>query len=261
MGSDTFETLARHYDSMMSHIEYERWVAVSTMIAELCPDEDFEHLDVGCGTGALVRLLREYGWRSYGADLSKAMLATHGTSDDAPLLRADMRNLPFKNRFHFVTCVFDSLNFLLDPKDFKQALQSMRQSMTDDGIVYFDVITETMVLEHYADRDWVDRNGKSKMRWHGEYDIDKRIISNTIWVDKGEPTVVRERVYTIDEIREAAEEAGLNILGIVDTETWCAPTDATLRLDIVASVRDAEALDQSFQHIQQDIQILLDDAD
>ncbi|MCH7808828.1 MAG: methyltransferase domain-containing protein, partial [Planctomycetes bacterium] len=67
--------MAKHYDSMMSHVAYERWVGVSTMIAELCPDENFKHLDVGCGTGSLVKLLREQGWRSYGGDLSYAMVS------------------------------------------------------------------------------------------------------------------------------------------------------------------------------------------
>ena len=262
MPTDAFQTLANHYDQMMSHVDYERWLVVSTMIAELCPDEDFEHLDVGCGTGSLVKLLREHGWRSYGVDLSYSMVAAARKGvPRVPIFQADMTRLPFGNSFHFVTSVFDSLNFLLELREFEQAFQSIRGCMTDDGVVYFDVITEQMVLEHYADREWVDRNGSSKMRWHGEYDVDRRVIENTIWVDGGEPTVVRERVYTIDEIEGAVEKAGLTILGTVDTETWCAPTDDTLRLDIVASVRDDEEIEEKYWDVQQDIQKLLDERD
>jgi SAM-dependent methyltransferase len=262
MSKDTFKYIAGYYDSMMSHIDYERWLIVATMIAELCPDENFEHLDVGSGTGELVKRLREYGWRSYGIDLSHAMLSTSRKSGEKiPVAQANMTNLPFNDSFHFLTCVFDSLNFLLDPSDFVGAFQSMRASMTDDGIVYFDVITERMVLDHYADREWVDTNGKSEMRWSGVYDGNSRIIENTIRVDGGAKSVVRERVYTIAEIHEALENAGLTILGIVDTETWCAPTDETLRLDIVASVRDSKEMERSYRYIQQDIQILLAEED
>lgn len=260
MKADIFETLAKHYDSMMSHIDYERWLVVSTMIAELCPDEDFEHLDIGCGTGALVERLREYGWRSYGGDLSNAMVSMGRKRDgQLPLFQCDVTSLPFERRFHFMTCVFDTLNFLVNEQDFGKAFRSMRDVMSNDGVLYFDVITEQMVLKHYADRDWVDTLGSSKARWHGVYDAKKRVIENTIWIDGGPPTVVRERVYHVDEIRSAAEAAGLTILGVLDTETWCKPTEETLRLDIVASVRDDAEIRERFQGIQNNIQALLED--
>lgn len=262
MHDDHFQHLAHYYDTMMSHVDYRRWQSVSVMIAELCPDENFDHLDVGCGTGSLIHLLREHGWRSYGIDLSGSMLAQIRQKDrDAQVVQANMTRLPFAKSFHYVTCVFDSLNFLLNKVDFEQAFQSIRDSMTDHGVVYFDVITERLVLEHYADRSWVDRNGRSKMSWSGAYDVQQRIIENTIRVDAGEPSHVRERVYTIEEIKTAAKKAGLTILGIVDTETWCAPTPETLRLDIVASVRNDTEITEKYHHIRQDIQILLDDMD
>lgn len=260
MRADIFDTLAKHYDSMMSHIDYERWLVVSTMIAELCPNEDFEHLDAGCGTGALVQKLREHRWRSYGGDLSNAMVATGRKRDgELPLFQCDITSLPFGRRFHFLTCVFDTLNFLVDEKKFEKAFHSMREVMTDDGVVYFDVITEQMVMEHYADRDWVDTLGRSKARWHGVYNAKKRVIENTIWIDGGAPSVVRERVYDVDEIRSAAEAAGLTVLGVLDTETWCEPTEETLRLDIVASVRDDESIQARFREIRDDIQGLLEE--
>lgn len=262
MSKDTFKYLAGYYDSMMSHIDYERWLIVSTMIAELCPDENFEHLDIGSGTGELVKLLREYGWRSYGIDLSHAMLSTsRASSEDLPVAQANMTALPFGESFHYLTCIFDSLNFLLESTDFERAFRSMRDSMTDDGVIYFDVITERMVLEHYADRDWVDTNGKSEMSWSGVYDVNSRIIKNSIRIDGGDESIVCERVYTESDIRSALEKVGLTVLGIVDTETWCASTDETLRLDIVASVRGGKEIDRSYRHIQQDIQILLAEED
>ena len=258
MRRDEFETLAEQYDSMMSHVNYERWVAVCGMIAELCPRGDFEQRDVGCGRSALVKSLRNCGWRSYGVDLSYAM-ASASRKDEAkiPVVQGDMRRLPFEKSFHFLTCVFDSLNFLLELEDFESAFTSMRESMTDDGVLYFDVITERMVLEHYAGRDWVDRDGKSKMQWHGEYDVERRIVENTIRVDGGKPSVIRERVYDVEEIRAAAEKAGLRILGIVDTETWCAPTEETLRLDVVASVRNDAEIEGRFLGMREEVQVFL----
>lgn len=247
---------------MMSHVDYERWVAVSTLIADLCPDEDFLHLDVGCGTGHLVHGLRDYGWRSIGADLSLAMLhAARNRGPEMPLVQADMTALPFKHGFHFVTCVFDSLNFLLKSGQLDEAMGAIRTALTDHGILYFDYISEKLVTEHYADQDWIDTNDGVETRWKGVYDEEEKVIANTIWFDGKEPTTVKERVYGDDEIEAALNHAGLNLLARLDTTTWAEPTRETLRYDVIACVRPPEELEKEFRYIQQDIQILLAESD
>lgn len=50
-------------------------------------------LDVGCGPARDTRALRECGLRTYGLDLSAAMLRADGVPD---LVRADMRALPVR---------------------------------------------------------------------------------------------------------------------------------------------------------------------
>lgn len=257
---DTFHKLARHYDGMMSHVDYERWIAVSTLIADLCPDEDFYHLDIACGTGSLLAGLRDYGWRSVGIDLSPAMLEKAGDNfPELPLAQADMTALPFNHSFHFATCVFDSINFLLTKDALASAFRSIRGALTDSGVLYFDVISEAMVLEHFAEKDWIDRIDRTDIRWSGRYDAESRIIENSIWSDRKEPSIVRERVHTEEEIREAARAAGMHVIGVFDTETWDAPTAETLRYDVVASVRPESEHGEELARIQEDVQHLLAD--
>lgn len=259
---DTFSTLAKHYDAMMSHVDYERWIAVSTLIADLCPDEDFLHIDIGCGTGHLVQGLREYGWRSIGADLSMAMLRSSSEKHGAlPMVQADMTRMPFRNGFHFATCVFDSVNFLLDPTDLTAAMRAARQTMTDQGIFYFDYISEVLVKEHYADHDWTDDNNGVATRWQGHYDEEARIIKNIISFDGKNATTVQERVHTHEEIEAALDAAGLHLLARLDNTTWAEPIDETLRYDVVASVQPPDQLEKEFRYIQQDIQVLLADVE
>lgn len=255
---DTFHKLAKHYDGMMSHVDYERWIAVSTLIADMCPDEDFYHLDIGCGTGNILEGLRDYGWRSVGIDLSYAMIETgRDRHPELPIAQADMTQLPFKNSVRFSTCLFDSVNFLLSLEALAQACTSIRGALTDSGVLYFDFISETMVLEHFADRDWVDRVDGIDIRWRGVYDRDARVIENTIWSGKGGPSVVRERVHTQEEIRAALEAVGMRVLGVLDTETWAEPDANTLRYDVVACVGDGQAMEEDFRRIQEDVQLLL----
>lgn len=260
MSSDSFKHIAPHYNSMMDHIDYERWVVVTTMLAELCPDEDFCHLDIACGTGSLLRELVDHRWASYGIDLSIAMLQEAKTqSEGMQVAQADMCHLPFKNHFAMATCFFDSLNFVTHDGGLQQTLTSMYDALNDIGVLVFDVITERMVVDHFANKDWVDNNSGHKARWSGKYDAENRIITNKIRVNKGERSVMQERVYSQDEIRAALMEAGFIVLGIFDTENWREPDDETLRLDIVATKNTDDVIHLKFESIEADIQALLAD--
>src|SRR5690606_17293139 len=52
--NDSFEDLARYYDRLMVHVDYDRWYAVAGAIAGLLP-RPFLHVDLACGTGTLLR--------------------------------------------------------------------------------------------------------------------------------------------------------------------------------------------------------------
>lgn len=258
MQHDTFKNLAQHYDAMMDHIDYERWVVVTTMIAELCPDEGFKHLDVACGTGSLLRELTNHRWQTTGIDLSYAMLQqARKSSEEIAVAQADMCQLPFHNSFALATCFFDSLNFLTEDDAMPQALTSIHDSLNDTGVFFFDVITERMVTEHFADQDWIDHNGGHRTRWSGKYDAASRIVTNTIHIEKGDSTAVQERVYSQDEIEIALKAAGFTLLGVLDTETWREPDVNSLRLDFVATRNPDDIIHLKFESIQADIQALL----
>jgi SAM-dependent methyltransferase len=260
MAQDTFQHLAAHYNSMMEHIDYERWVVVTTMIAELCPDEGFSHLDVACGTGALMRELADHRWATVGIDLSRAML-TEAVAGETPIdvAQADMCALPFDQSFSLATCFFDSLNFVTQDGGLAQALASMHSALKDDGVLIFDVITERMVLKHFADKDWIDKNNGHYAQWSGQYDPIDRIVTNSIRVNRGEKSVVQERVYPQEDLEEAITDAGFILLGVLDTETWCAPDNNSLRLDFVVTKNTDNIIHLKFESILADIQALLAD--
>jgi ubiquinone/menaquinone biosynthesis C-methylase UbiE len=53
-------------------------------------------LDVGCGAGRHARAFRAAGARCVGLDLSRTLLRIARGVTDAPLVRADMRELPIR---------------------------------------------------------------------------------------------------------------------------------------------------------------------
>lgn len=255
---DTFSDLARFYDPIMREVDYDRWLVVSTVVAELCGQHEFRHIDLACGTGHLLKRLIQHGWDSVGIDVSHAMLreAQKGPFR-ARLAAADLCNLPFAPRFEYATCIFDSLNFLLDPGQLQRAFQSAADLLLDNGVFYFDMITERMVTEHFADMHWTEDNGSFSTTWKGSFDRATAIADIRIRINTGPETLVRERVYTGQEIRSAAQDAGFVLLAEVDSATWRDPSYRTTRLDMVAVKSDSKEMRKRFEKVRKRIQGLL----
>ena len=248
--TDNFIDLARYYDPIMREIDYDRWLVVSTLVAELLDRRAFTHVDLACGTGTLLKRLVQLGWNSVGVDLSHSMLRqAHKGPYAAQVAAADLCDLPFSGPFNYVTCVFDSLNFLLDLDQLRRAMEQVSSFLAQDGIFYFDVITERMVTEHFADMKWSEDNGRFSTTWEGTFDRETSLAELRIRVNTGPVTVVRERVHTSGEIRESLKEAGMVLLGEVDAESWSEPTYKTTRLDVVAAANDSRALRRRFDKV------------
>lgn len=98
------------------------------------------HLDVACGTGLALEHLAARGWRSTGLDASVSMLhVARSRVEAARLVAADARSLPFRNRFALVTCMYDSLNHLMDRSDLVAAFRAVRGVMDEDSRFIFDM--------------------------------------------------------------------------------------------------------------------------
>ena len=91
---DNFEGLARYYDALMGHVNYERWYIITTELASLLPS-GFRHLDAACGTGVLLEKLSALGWHTSGLDVSGSMLTEARRRCRCPLIRGDLRQMPF----------------------------------------------------------------------------------------------------------------------------------------------------------------------
>lgn len=257
---DTFEELARYYDLIMAEINYDRWVLVAAELAGLLDKPRFRHLDVACGTGKLVKRLKASGWNSHGTDLSWSMLHT-GRSGGVlvPSAQADMTALPFADEsVDLVTCLFDSLNFLLEPHWVEQAIQEFQRVLTPGGIVYFDLVTERMVTEHFENQTWTETNGRFSTTWEGSYNRNLRIADTLIQVNTGVAAVIRERVYSIRDITRWVENAGLDLLGAFDGESWRSISRRTVRADVVATRGPAKQYKRGFKKVTKNIRSALE---
>ncbi|MEK7792988.1 MAG: class I SAM-dependent methyltransferase [Candidatus Hydrogenedentota bacterium] len=256
-GHDAFADLARYYDAVMAPVDYDHWLLVTRSLAELLPSKNFRHLDAACGTGRLLKHLRQHGWSSCGVDLSPAMLAA-GRQDPyaAPAAAADMRALPFRGCFDYVTCLFDSLNFLLTLEDVSRALREIRGVLKDGGIFYFDVVTERMVTDHYEGQKWTEDNGGFTTTWSSVYNRKTNLSETTIRVGTELATTICQRMYDVADVSSAAENAGFDVLAAVDAETWKAPTTKTVRVEFAAVCGATREVRRRFEDIRKRLEEL-----
>ena len=88
-----YDGLADWYDENLGPFT----AAVADVVRALLGDDEGRCLDLGCGTGIHLPLLRELGWRVTGVDISADMLrrARARAAPDGELVRADLAVLPF----------------------------------------------------------------------------------------------------------------------------------------------------------------------
>lgn len=246
---DSFAGLARFYDPLMQHVNYDRWYLVAGAVAELLP-RPFTHLDAACGTGVLIDKLRADKWRSFGLDLSRAMLQS-GRRNNGPagVVCGDLRAIPVYGRLDYVTCLFDSLNFLLTEHDFYRGIAQLAGALRPEGILYFDVVTERMVLDHFAGQKWTESNDRVTSTWSCEYDRATHTAATSIRVNSGELHTLYERVYPLEMVYDAVNRAGCTLLGAYDAQTWKKPGRRTIRADVIAVRGDARRYRGGFRDV------------
>jgi SAM-dependent methyltransferase len=257
--TDQFADLSRHYDAIMREVDYDRWVVVVSLLADVLPSKRVRHVDLACGTGRLLKRLVQHGWSSVGIDLSHGMLRQSRRGPYVPdVAAADLAALPFVGRFNYATCVFDSVNFLLSEDRLHAAMRSIAGALSDGGVYYFDIITERMVTLHFANKEWTEDNGGFSTAWSGKYDRTTRVADLEIRVNTGPIHYVRERVYSHDDIAGAINAAGLTLLRHFDAETWDAPNKRSVRIDYVAAKNPTRTTARKLDAVTERIRTALD---
>ena len=249
MKEDSFSTLARYYDVIMAHVDYARWASVSDHLADALPGS-LRYLDVGCGTGTMLEYMADTGRSCFGLDLSPSMAnLAYKTCPQAHVAVGTMAQLPFAPSFHLITCLFDSLNFVLEEDAVQSTIQGFRASLLPGGLLYFDVVTERMVTEHFLGPEWSEQHGPFTSNWRTKYDRETKIAETTVRVNSGEADILRERIYPIEWLEKLLKDAGLDVLACYDANTWKKPGRRTVRVEFIAGLEVSPAISQKVSSI------------
>ena len=225
--AESYGAFAYAYDQALGQ-RYFR--AVRRLLAEMLqryPAEGETHLDVACGTGLAMTFFESRGFGSTGVDLSTVMLRVARTRA-ARLIAGDARALPLRGTFSRITCLYDSLNHLLEPPDLALAFGEIARVMDDRSQFLFDMNHPQIYPEVWGMKEpFVDEGPDFHLEIATTYRRREKLGRALVtgWaIVRGERVVIRERhtqrCYERDEIVAALAAGGLEPVEEHEFDPW-----------------------------------------
>lgn len=201
-------------------------------------------LDLCCGQGRHAVILASLGIKVTGQDqsneyLNDARAAAAERSIDLPLVKSDMRKIPFACKFDAVINMFTSFGYFETEEEDRQVLTAIHKALKSGGQLLMDLLN----------RDWVIANNRPadrRVNGDGTIVLERRKLNletnrNEVtftFIDsegnKRESFGHRIRLYTLDEITLMMSDTGFElqrVYGGFDSQ----PYSASARRMIVAA--------------------------
>jgi len=181
-------------------------------------------LDLCCGTGRHSIILRQRDWNTIGLDLSKNLLiiAKRKMKEERvkfPLVRADMRHFPFRNRvFDSVICMFTSFGYLPSESEDMKSFREVRRTLRKGGKFLLDLLNKDHLTKVFQEREWAEFEPFFMLEKRSLDLMTLRLLSHwtIIRKDTKEIRTLQHdlRLYTLQRLKQMLSEAGLKARGV-----------------------------------------------
>lgn len=221
-----YESLAFSYDSLTQDIPYEHMLAYMEALLRRHGVQPQSVLDLACGTGSMSVLLAKRGYQVLAADMSEDMLSmawekASELEENRPYFicqRMERLRLPYT--VDWVVCCLDSLNYVTNPEDCRQAIVRVFQSLAPGGVFLFDINTPGK-LRGLDGQIFLDENEETYCVWRAEFDEEENICyygmdlfqkEGDLWRRSFEEH--REYAYTVEQLTQWLKEVGFGIVEV-----------------------------------------------
>lgn len=260
---EAYTSFASVYDKFMDNVPYEEWGGYIHDLLCGYGVRDGIVLDLGCGTGTMTELLAGYGYDMIGVDNSEDMLELAmekriASGHDILYLLQDMREFELYGTVRAVVSVCDSVNYITEPEELREVFRLVNNYLDPGGIFLFDFNTEYKYREALGDRTIAEDRGECSFIWDNCYYEDEQIneYDLTLFIREGAAAGRDEaagenreengalyrkyrethfqRGYTLEEIRELINSAGLVFDAAYDMDTRGEVTKTSERICVIA---------------------------
>lgn len=192
--------------------------AVDLLLARVPLQGDSSVLDLACGPGRHLQALASRGIQAFGLDLSFPLLrkATEA-APGCPLVRGDMRNLPFRDdAFHLVTSFFTSFGYFETEGEDRDVLAEIRRILRPGGHLLLDYLNAEWVRRTLTPRDSREVGGREVVQARRLVEGGRAVEKEIVIQDAAGPGTrrFRERVrlYGAQELEALMADQGLEPL-------------------------------------------------
>ena len=242
---DAYCNLADSYDRLTNDVDYE---AVVDFYWQLLNRENLHPrtaVDLACGTGSVSVLLAQRGLQVVGVDMSSEMLCmAHQKVADLeikPLFVCQkLQNLHLLRGVDLAVCALDSIDYITNPADCREAIRRVYKSLNPGGCFIFDVNTPEK-LRAMDGQVFLDEDDDVYCVWRGEFDEKTNIC--TYWMDlfQRQGSVWqrsyeehREYAYTQEQLISYLKDAGFTSIEVFADRKLCAPQAGEQRIYLKA---------------------------
>ena len=165
--AEVYDGLAPYYDELTRDHDYEGWTRHLEQTAARLGLRGRNLLDAACGTGKSFLPFLGRGYAVTACDISPEMVAlARAKAPEPELFVADIRTLRPVGSFDLITCLDDSLNYLVDDGDLEAAFGGLAANLAPGGMIVFDVNTLSTYRTTFA-RDMTQDGDGVFLAWRG----------------------------------------------------------------------------------------------
>ncbi len=242
---DAYHALANSYDQLTWDVDYEATVAFYMEILAREGIMPRTAVDLACGTGSVALILAKMGLDVVAVDLSEEMLTQAQQKaqslDKPPLfICQSLQRLRLPRGVDLAVCALDSLDYITDPADCRDAIGRVYKVLNPGGCFIFDVNTPEK-LRAMDGQVFLDETEDTFCVWRGEFDRDTNICSYGMDIFQRQGSAWRrsfeehrEYAYSAKQLVAYLKEAGFTSIGVYGDRRMESPKEGEQRIYIKA---------------------------
>ena len=222
---EDYALLYSHRDAEEARVAVGRALRVAPELAE------GPVLDLGCGSGRHLEILRRANTQAFGMDLSRAMLRMAPGALRPRLLRGDMRRIPIReDSLHGICMWFTPFGYFSDEEN-RALMMRLGALLKLHGVLVMDYLNAEQITRTLVPAEVVERDGfraESRRSMEGDRLVKRMVLTR---LDSGETREVVEsvRLYHPEDLQQMALRAGLRLRRVMGTYAGQAFTEESPR--------------------------------
>ena len=242
---NAYHQLAQSYDRLTNDVDYGATVDFYYEILKREKLDPRTAADLACGTGSVALLLAQRGLQVTAVDMSWEMLmVAQQKATDADVypqfVCQKLQELQLPRGVDLAVCALDSIDYILDPEDCKEAIRRVYKALNPGGCFIFDVNTPDK-LRAMDGQVFLDEDEDVYCVWRGEFDEATNICSygmdlfqrqGDVWHRSFEEH--KEYAYSADQLVSYLRQAGFTSIAVYADRKFAAPEAGEQRIYLKA---------------------------